>query len=254
MTTLMAERASAPAHPSDKTSPRPRLPNQLARQITGREYLSYTQISTMRSCARKFAFNYVENAPKDFLPSSLVVGSCIHAALEAYYCAQMEGLTLSADEIFLAYRQSWQHQLTDAGMPLRYNKGEDESTLDALAQRMIAAFLASTLANPKGTILGIEEQLPVVLRPDLPDLLAKVDLVVQTDTCLFIADFKTSRSKWNEAKALESGDQLLLYSQVAAPLAQQLGLPIRLSFAVITKARTPVVQVLTVPTDSLRLR
>ena len=138
-------------------------------------------------------------------------------------------------------------------MPVHYNKGEDEKVLDALAQRMIAAFLASTLADPKGIILGIEESFTIVLRPDLPDLLAKVDLVVQTEGSLFIADFKTSRSKWTEAKALESADQLILYSKAAGPMASQLGLPVKLGFAVITKAKTPVVQVLPVPVEPARL-
>jgi putative RecB family exonuclease len=209
----------------------------------------------MRRCPRSFAARYVEQAPADFVPSSLILGSALHGALQAFYCGRLEGLTLSAEAMFLAYRQSWRQALADAGepVPVRFNKNEDESTLDALAQRMIGAFLASSLASPKGTLVGIEETMSIVLRPDLPDLLAKVDLMVQTESSLFIADFKTSRSKWTEQKAAESAEQLLLYAQAAAPLARQLGLPIKLGFAVITKAKTPVVQVLTVPTDPPRL-
>jgi len=249
MTTLMAERATAPAGPPL------RPPNRQALAITGRPYLSHTQISTLRRCAKSFSFRYVEKAPADFVPTSLLLGGAIHSSLEAFYQARMEGLCLSAEEMFLAYQQSWRQSLATAGpnVPVRYNKAEDEASLAALAQRMIAAFLASSLADPKGTILGIEESFTTVLRPDLPDLLAKVDLVVQTEGSLFIADFKTSRSKWNEAKALESADQLILYSQAAAPMARELGLPVKLGFAVITKAKTPVVQVLPVPVEPARL-
>jgi len=208
MTTLMAERAVAPAGPPV------RPPNRQAMAITGRPYLSHTQISTLRMCSRKFAYRYTEKAPADFVPTSLLLGGAIHGSLEAFYQARMEGLNLSAEEMLIAYRQSWKQSLADAGpnVPVRFNKGENENVLDALAQRMIAAFLASTLADPKGIILGIEESFTIVLRPDLPDLLAKVDLVVQMESCLFIADFKTSRSRWTEAKAIESAEQLILYS------------------------------------------
>jgi len=255
MTTLDVPRTSAPAPARNPASSQPRPPNQLAKQITGREYMSYSQISLMRSCPRKFAFRYVEKAPADFSPTSLLVGGAVHGALETYYRGRMEGLTLSAAEMFIAYRQSWRQCLASAGenVPVRFNKGENKSTLDALAQRMIAAFLMSSLAEPKGTIVGIEETMTIVLRPNLPDLLAKVDLVVQTDKCLFIADFKTSRSRWTEAKAAEYAEQLLLYSQAAAPMAQQLGLPVKLGFAVITKTKIPVVQVLPVPSDASRI-
>jgi hypothetical protein len=40
---------------------------------------------------------------------------------------------------------------------------------------MIAAFLASPMASLKGTIVGVKEELRVVLDATLPDLLGKVD-------------------------------------------------------------------------------
>ena len=64
MTMLMAPK---PCVPRDT-----RAPNRVAEQITGRTYVSYTQLSLMRSCPRKFAFSYTENAPKDFIPVSLI--------------------------------------------------------------------------------------------------------------------------------------------------------------------------------------
>jgi hypothetical protein len=50
MTAIMAPPVHAPAQP------RPRASNLLAEQITGRQYLSHTQITLMRTCPRKFAF------------------------------------------------------------------------------------------------------------------------------------------------------------------------------------------------------
>ena len=83
-----------------------------------------------------------------------------------------------------------------------------------------------------------------MLDNDLPDLLAKVDLVTMTDGALHVIDFKTSRSRWSEEKARESGEQLLLYAQIVNGMSQRLNLPVKLHFAVLTKAKKPAVQLL----------
>ena len=62
----------------------------------------------------------------------------------------------------------------------------------------------------------------VILHPDLPDVLAKVDLVTSSDTALYVTDFKTSRSRWTPEKATESGDQLVMYASATAGMAQHM--------------------------------
>ena len=109
------------------------------------------------------------------------------------------------------------------------------------------------MAEPNGTIVGIEEELRVMLDADLPDLLARVDLVTQTEGALNVIDFKTSRSSWTEQKAQESGDQLVLYGKTVARMSRSLGLPVKLHFAVLTKHKVPRVQVLPVMADENRV-
>lgn len=251
MTAIMA---GVPARGEAGLAPPIRRANKLAEQITGRPYVSRSQLALMRSCPRKFAFTYVEKAPREFVPTSLIVGGSVHAALELHYRCRLEGLSATPEALLSAYHDAWRRQVADAGdaVPVRFNKGEDRDAVDALAHRILTAFLASPLAEPKGVILGIEEQLRVVLDADLPDLLARVDLVTMTEGSLFVVDFKTSRSRWTEQKALESGDQLVLYGQTVARMGRSLGLPVRLHFAVLTKAKKPVVQLLAVPTDAAR--
>ncbi len=231
----------------------PRAPNRVAEKLTGRSYLSHSQISLMRSCPRKFAFQYVENAPRDFVASTLLLGGAIHAALELYFRARLEGLAVSTEAMPSAYHDSWKRQQSADKVPVRFNKAETHETVDATAHRMLTAFLTSPLADPKGVIVGIEEELRIVLDPDLPDLLAKVDLVTQTDGSLHVIDFKTSRSRWNEQKASESGDQLVLYGQTLSGMASSLGLPVKLHFAILTKHKTPQVQLLPVAADEQRV-
>jgi len=246
--------AAPPARPLDSTRPRP--PNLLAQQITGRQYLSHSQIALMRACPRKFAFQYVENAPKDFVPSSLIFGGSIHRALELYFRCRLEGLAVTPQALLSAYHDRWKQQRQEAGgdaVPVRFNKGEDANSVHACADRIITAFLGSPLASPKGTILGIEEELKVVLDLQIPDLLAKVDLVTHTDGALHVIDWKTSRSRWNEQKAQENGEQLVLYGATVGAMSVSLNLPVKLHFAIVTKAKKPQVQLIPVPGDSGRL-
>jgi len=255
MTTLTVARSSAPLHLPQPEQPPQRPPNRQALQITGRNYVSHSQLNLMRMCPKRFSLQYLEKAPKDFIPVSLLYGGSVHASLEAFYRAHLEGLTLSYDEMMPIYHAAWKRTVQDAGaqVPVKYGAREDEPAVHALAERTIAAFLASSLASPKGTVLGVEEELRIVLHPDLPDLLAKVDLVTSSDTALYITDFKTSRSRWLPQKAQESSDQLVIYASATADMAAQMGLPVKLAFAVLTKTKTPVVQILPVPTDTSRI-
>jgi putative RecB family exonuclease len=244
MTIAMARPACAPAEPNT------RAPNKLAQRITGRSYISHSQLTLMQSCPRKFAFTYVEKAARDFIPSSLIFGGSIHAALELYYRCRLEGLGVTLPALLSAYHDAWRRQAADDDASVRFNKGEDQNTADAMADRMLQAFLASPLATPKGAILGIEEELRIMLDPALPDLLAKVDLVTATDGALFVIDFKTSRSRWTPEKAQEAAGQLLLYGQSVARMGRQLDVPIRLHFAILTKHKTPQVQLLPVTSNA----
>ncbi len=104
---------------------------------------------------------------------------------------------------------------------------------------MLAAFQTSDLAEPPGTIIGIEEELTGELVAGVPDLLARVDLLVDEGDSLVLTDLKTARSRWSQDQVQDSAGQLLLYHELAKPIAE--GRPIRLAFAVLTKTKTPEV-------------
>lgn len=93
---------------------------------------------------------------------------------------------------------------------LQFGASESAESLDQLAQRMLAKFLASDLVRPEGRIIGIEEDLRGELLPGVPDLLGRVDLLLETDDQVIIQDFKTARSSWNAEQADESAEHLLL--------------------------------------------
>jgi putative RecB family exonuclease len=209
----------------------------------------------MRACPRKFSFQYIEKAPPDHQPSSLLFGGAIHAAFELYFQTRMEGMQITAGALLSHYHDAWRKEREEAGqdVPVRFNKEETQEKLDDLAGRVIDAFLLSPLAMPQGEILGIEESVRVTLHPDLPDVVARVDLVYQTSDALHVVDFKTSRSRWNEEKAREAGDQLVLYGSTVSNISSSLSLPVQLEFGVVTKAKNPVIQILSVPTDPAKV-
>jgi hypothetical protein len=130
---------------------------------------------------------------------------------------------------------------------IQFSSGDDLMSMAALADRMLRAFQASELANPDGTILGIEEELRGSLVPGVPDLLARLDLVIDTGRDLRVIDFKTAKSRWGSAKIADAAPQLWLYSELVRDLAD--GQPLELAFAVVTKAKKPRVSLHTVPHD-----
>lgn len=208
------------------------------------DHLSWSQVSSMRLCPQKFYFSYVAKAPKDFIASSLKFGSAVHAGLEAYFRAAMEGLVADQVALMDAYKKLWQLE-DEPGLPIRFNKGEDATTLEHTAGGMFQAFLQHPMATATRNIIGIEESFRSPLVSDLPDIVARVDLVYVQDCTIHLVDFKTCRSRWNAAKVIESADQLRLYAILTSQITGDM--PVALHFGVLTKGKNPAFDLLPVP-------
>jgi CRISPR/Cas system-associated exonuclease Cas4 (RecB family) len=72
-----------------------------------------------------------------------------------------------------------------------------------------------------------------------PELLARLDLITETEDDVVITDLKTSRSRWSQHQVEDSAEQLLLYSELVRDLVP--GKPLKLQFVVVTKGKQPVV-------------
>lgn len=136
-------------------------------------------------------------------------------------------------------------------MQVRFGKDEHGEGLSATAQRMLQAFAVSKVATPAGRILAVEETLRGPLIAGLPDLLGRVDLILETDQELIISDWKTGRSRWTEQQVEESSEQLLLYSELARDLAPRKKL--RLDFTVLTKTKPVAIDQHLATVDSQRI-
>lgn len=214
-----------------------------------RNYLSYSAVRTFQSCPLRYRFRYVDGLPEGSTSSSLVFGTAIHSAVESYFQARLHGDPLpDLNALIAVFQQTWE---ANQNQQIQFGATETAESLGFLARRMLERFLGSELAQPEGEIIGIEEELRGELVPGVPDLLGRIDLLLETEEHVIIQDFKTARSVWSPEQAHDQAEQLLLYGDLVRRLKP--GKELKLRFAVITKTKDPKVQVLDTPFDTARL-
>jgi CRISPR/Cas system-associated exonuclease Cas4 (RecB family) len=224
--------------------------NQVAEQLTGRNYISHSAISTYQQCPLRYYFKYVAGLPEETVSASLIFGAAVHRAVEFHFRELLCGNPApDLDALVAEYQRGWNER---GEQRIQFGSQEDQATLVVLARRMLSAFKQCELATPKGIILGVEEELRGPLVPGCPDLLARVDLLVETADALVVTDLKTARSRWSQDQVDGSAGQLLLYSELVSNLAP--GKPIKLEFSVITKAKVPLVDCHEVPVSPHQVR
>ena len=212
--------------------------NEVAKKLTGRDYISWSALSTFRTCPLKYKFRYIDGMPEDSVSSSLVFGTGIHTAVEQHYQALLSGDEQpDVERLMFAYRSAWLPHEPDA---IHFGSSETRASLDALASKMLTAFLASPTASVPGRVLGVEEEIRGMLVKGIPDLYGRVDLLTEDSDTLVVTDIKTSRGKWNQEQVEDSGEQLLLYSHLASEISP--GKKIATRFLVLTKTKEPVIE------------
>jgi CRISPR/Cas system-associated exonuclease Cas4 (RecB family) len=213
--------------------------------VFSRDHISHSSVTLYQGCPLRFYFRYVAGLPETTVGASLVLGAAVHSGLQFHFEQLLAGNSApDLDTLLEVFWDSW-HQHDH--QQVLFGKGENLNTIGHLADRMFRAFQQSSLACPTGRIIAVEEELRGELIPGLPDLLARVDLIVETDDAVEVTDFKTARTAWSTDHVVESASQLLLYGELAKPLAE--GKKIRLGFAVLTKTKVPDISVHSVPTN-----
>ncbi|MDB5342025.1 MAG: hypothetical protein JWP89_402 [Schlesneria sp.] len=224
--------------------------NTVVQSPPQRDYISFSAISTYQQCPLKYFFKYIEGLEDKFATTSLALGGAIHSAAEFHFNELLAGSPPpDHDTLRGVFWEEWQSRCNAAS--IRFGKGEDLDSVEKTADRVIAAFRDSEFARPTGTILGIEEELRLPLIPGLPDILGRIDLIVDTDDALKIIDLKTARSRWSTDQAERAGEQLMLYAALAKDLVP--GKPMQLEFAVITKTANPTVECFPVSLREFRI-
>jgi putative RecB family exonuclease len=212
--------------------------NEIAKKLTGRDYVSWSAISTFRTCPLKYKFRYIDGLPEESVSAALIFGSGIHTAVEQHFQAILSGDPKpDIDRLMFAYRSALLPHDPDA---IQFGSSETRASLDALATRMLTAFLSSPAASVQGRVLGVEEEIRGMLVKGMPDLYGRVDLLTEDSDSLVITDIKTSRGKWSAEQVEDSGEQLLLYSHLASEISP--GKKLKTRFLIVTKTKEPVVE------------
>jgi putative RecB family exonuclease len=209
---------------------------KIAELLGGRDYISYSAVRLYQACPLRYHFTYVAGLPEATVGSSLVVDEAFHACLlDHFEHLRTEGRPPDLDTLIDVFWTAWH---AHDGQTIVFNQGEGLAGVARLAERLLLAFQASDLARPVGLILGVREELHGAVVPGCPDLLACIDLLIDTGPALVLTDFRTSRSAWNVDRVEEAAPELLICHELVKPLAG--GRPVRIEFAVVTKTKFPV--------------
>ena len=221
------------------------LPTVEPMPSTGRDYLSFSAIRLYQGCPLRFHFKYNLGLPDDTVSSSLVLGASVHRAIEFHFRELLSGNPAPHSDALLGeFWEGWKERDLEQ---VRFGKGEDRDSLGLLAERILTAFQQSDVAQPSGQILAVEEELRGPVVPGCPDVLGRVDLIVDTGSELVVTDWKTSRSRWSGDQAEDAAEQLILYSELAKDFAP--GKPVKLEFVILTKTKEVAVDRHLMPVD-----
>ena len=213
-----------------------------------RDHISYSSINLFRQCSLRYFFKYVAGLPEEKTSASFVFGRAIHRAVEFHFRELLSGGEGSnLDSLLGEFQACWDEQPPET---ITYPKSESRDSLGRLADRLLRAFLDSDLSRPVGRIIGIEEEMRGQLIDGVPDLLARLDLLTETDDAVTITDLKTSRSAWSDQHAA-AAEQLLLYGALVRRLIPHK--PLRLEFIVASKTKDVSITRHTILFDQRRL-
>jgi putative RecB family exonuclease len=82
--------------------------NEVAKSLTGRDYVSWSALSTFRQCPLKYRFRYVDGLPEESVSAALVFGTGIHSAVEQHFQAILSGEEQpDVERLMFAYRSAW---------------------------------------------------------------------------------------------------------------------------------------------------
>lgn len=215
-------------------------------------YVSISQLKTYLRCPRQYEFRYVRGEKPESVAVALVLGTAVHAALASYYTSLRDGAVLALGDMLEVFAGAWIAAQT-AELPVLTDDGAPLASVAAHGASMLRVFHAHAARAPAVRPVLIEAPFNVelhdpVTREVLDETLTGViDLVAEREGRLRIFEHKTAARRYGR-------DQLEFDLQPTAYLyaARQLGLKVDgITFQIVTKAATPVVQVEDVERDAV---
>ena len=203
------------------------------------EYLSASRITQYLMCPLKYHLQYEEQVPWDFTPSNLVLGSAVHAALEAYFRTWgSDGIELPLEELSTLFCDYWDRETEGKQLEPKV----DAKQLKQVGLGLLSAF--SKTVEPC-SVRAVEEKFRVPLvNPEtgeyLIDLVGIFDLIETDDTgSPTIIDHKTCAKRPSD-RDLDQHLQLTAYGYATRILQELTGDSILLRINCLVKNKKPV--------------
>jgi CRISPR/Cas system-associated exonuclease Cas4 (RecB family) len=212
-------------------------------------HISVSQIRSYLRCSRAFELRYVLAATPAFKPTAFAFGSAFHTALARYYVGLKEdGTPPSLQLVADSFRDAWKQE-AEGEVPLQTDEDEpeDKGALLDRAVAMLGVFHAQAERALDGSkVEAVEQPFAVALfDPDTGEvqeerLVGVFDLVVSDGRHHTVVESKTASRKYGET---ETKWDIQPTGYLFA--AKQEGMDdVRVRYQIVTKARTPAVQVL----------
>jgi CRISPR/Cas system-associated exonuclease Cas4 (RecB family) len=218
--------------------PRPKMPEGL--------YISVSQVKSYLMCPRKYELHYVLREEPAFVPVALAFGSAFHAALAGFYGElKASGEPLRDDLVLEVFRDEWA-KAEEGPVPLQPD--DDDDGTDQIVDKgvaMLHVFLEHAAAAGPADVESVELSFAVpICDVDTGEqleevLVGAVDLVVREDGHRVVVEHKTAAKRYG-LEQIRFDLQPTAYKLAA----KEMGLgDVGLRYQVITKTKTPAVQV-----------
>lgn len=222
--------------------------NTIREAIGDELHVSVSQLKTYLLCPRQFDFRYRRGAEPEFVPRALVFGIAFHSALATHYVDLRDiGEAPPVEKLIETFRTAWDLKV-NGKVPLEGADDDDEkeNPID-LAARMIKKFDEQAEESERDMIVkAVEQPFAITLfDPDTGEvqeerLVGVIDLVVREGNDTIVVEHKTAAKKY-------AADQLRYDFQPTAyqlAMREQYGFnDVGLRYQVVTKTKTPAVQV-----------
>jgi putative RecB family exonuclease len=169
---------------------------------------SHSRIETFGTCPRKYAFCYIEKAPRGPSGIEAFMGSRVHEALEWLYGEVRACREPSAEDVVARYERAWDDEWSDDVRVVR----EDRTAQDygAIGEKALRAYHRRYEPFDQGITVGLEMRIALTLDPT-HKLTGFIDRLVKVSEGVWeIHDYKTSQSLPTQTEA-DADRQLALY-------------------------------------------
>lgn len=159
---------------------------------------SYSKLSTWLRCPRKYKHRYIDDAPEETTPVSLVFGTAIHEACEVFLTALKDGQPPISEEVYGAFHRAFTDSVklaADMAVPMDWGNSSCEAMLEK-GEALVATFLAEVDRSIRVVATEVSFQFEIAPGRVVDGV---IDLILDDGKGRFrVVDLKTAASTYGQ--------------------------------------------------------